>query len=90
MAVIKTSAKTPITINGGGIAGLTAALCLAEEGFVVELHEKAKGFEPVGAGIQISPNAYQVLEKLKLGRQVRKAGTVPDYISVRKAKNGKK
>ena len=48
------------TIVGGGIGGLTAALCLAAKGWQVEVLEQADAFSDVGAGIQLSPNAMAV------------------------------
>jgi len=53
-----------ILIAGAGIAGLTAALAFAARGFHVELFERARKFEEVGAGIQLSPNATRILGKL--------------------------
>ena len=40
------------TIVGGGIGGLTAALCLAAKGWQVEVLEQADAFSDIGAGIQ--------------------------------------
>ncbi|PLX45626.1 MAG: hypothetical protein C0605_00580 [Hyphomicrobiales bacterium] len=59
--------QTPsILIAGGGIGGLSAALCLARAGFPVTLVEQADTFREVGAGIQLSPNASRILQKLEL------------------------
>lgn len=61
-------------IAGAGIGGLTAALCLQRIGWQVEVIEQASQLDEVGAGIQISPNASRVLDKLgvlsHLGDQV--------------------
>jgi len=81
--------QKPILISGAGIAGLTAALCLAKQGFHVEVFEKSEGFETIGAGIQISPNAFSVLQSLGLGNQLRNIATIPEAISIRKASSGK-
>lgn len=78
-----------IVINGAGIAGLTAALCLARAGFSVEVHEKAEGFDALGAGIQISPNAYSVLDRIGLGRELRECASNPDGIIIHSARTGK-
>ena len=53
-----------IAVAGGGIAGLTAAIALAARGFSVALFERAAQLEEIGAGIQLSPNAMAVLERL--------------------------
>ena len=50
-----------VLIAGGGIGGITAALCLAEQGIRVEVFEQASTFSEVGAGIQLSPNCSRVL-----------------------------
>lgn len=53
-----------VAVAGGGIAGLTAALALAQRGAVVTVHEQAKALREVGAGLQLSPNAGRVLAAL--------------------------
>lgn len=58
------SPDRPILIAGGGIAGLSAALALAAEGFTVRLFEAAHEFGEVGAGLQLSPNATHILDRL--------------------------
>ncbi|NHF71810.1 FAD-dependent monooxygenase [Paracoccus xiamenensis] len=55
-----------ITIIGAGVAGLTAALALAQRGARVQVHERAGALREVGAGLQISPNAGRVLDALGL------------------------
>lgn len=55
-----------VAIVGAGIAGLTAALCLARKGIRVHLLEQAGRLEEVGAGLQLSPNATTVLATLGL------------------------
>ena len=51
-------------IAGAGIGGLCASLCLARGGWRVSLYEKAKVLEETGAGLQLSPNASEVLRRL--------------------------
>ena len=51
-------------IVGAGIAGLTTALSLAKHGIRSEIFEQAPVMTEVGAGLQISPNASLVLDKL--------------------------
>lgn len=58
---------THIMIAGGGIAGLTAALALHTAGFErVTVVETALEIEPVGAGLNIMPNAVRELDALGL------------------------
>jgi 3-hydroxybenzoate 6-monooxygenase len=51
-------------VIGGGIGGLSAALCLALRGGTVTLAERSKSFADVGAGIQLAPNATRILRRL--------------------------
>jgi salicylate hydroxylase len=57
-------APRTIIVAGAGIAGLTAALAFAARGMRVELFERARKFEAIGAGIQLSPNATRILDTL--------------------------
>lgn len=54
----------PILIAGGGIGGLAAALALQQRGIAAVVLERAPELREVGAGLLISPNAVQVLERL--------------------------
>lgn len=51
-----------ISIIGGGIGGLTTALCFQKLGINYKLYEQANEIKTVGAGIWLSPNALQVFE----------------------------
>ena len=82
-------ASRTVLVAGGGIAGLTAALCLAAKGFRVDLFEQADGFETVGAGLQISPNAFHVLEGLGIGRAVKTVATGPNAIRIMSARSNR-
>ncbi len=76
------SDRRTILVSGGGIAGLTAALCLAESGHRVEIFEKANKFETLGAGIQLSPNALRVLFSLGLEKKLKTVATAPPAINL--------
>ena len=56
-----------IAIAGAGIAGLTTALALLQQGFKVDVYEQASQLGEVGAGLQISPNGTKVLQNLVHG-----------------------
>lgn len=58
-------------ILGGGIAGLATAIVLRRAGAKVRVLEQAPEIGEVGAGLQISPNGFVVLEKLGLGDALR-------------------
>ncbi|MDY8109969.1 FAD-dependent monooxygenase [Fulvimarina sp. 2208YS6-2-32] len=51
---------------GAGIAGLTTALCLARRGIASTLVERSPVLKEAGAGLQLSPNALRVLDRLGL------------------------
>jgi len=82
-------ARHKIIISGGGIAGLTAALCLAKAGHRIDIFERSFSPSEFGAGIQISPNAFHVLKKLGLSTKLLSAGIAPSAINMMNAKNGK-
>jgi salicylate hydroxylase len=59
-----------VTVVGGGIGGLVAALALARHGAQVPVLEQAPEITEVGAGIQISPNGWRVLQALSVADAV--------------------
>jgi salicylate hydroxylase len=69
-----------IAIVGGGIGGLTAALALARRGLEVEVLEQAPRIEPVGASLQLGPNAMRLLAELDLLPALRTVGVRPDAV----------
>jgi salicylate hydroxylase len=74
-------AGQPITVIGGGIGGLAAALAAARQGAQVTVLEQAPEIAEVGAGIQISPNGWAVLKALGLDQAV--AAEAPRLSAVR-------
>ena len=56
------SRSETILIVGGGIAGMTAAAAIAQQGFPVILLESAPEFGEIGAGVTLSPNAMKGLD----------------------------
>jgi 2-polyprenyl-6-methoxyphenol hydroxylase-like FAD-dependent oxidoreductase len=63
-------------IVGGGIAGLTLAAALHQQGFYVELIERSTCWNAVGAGMSIQANAMRALRALGLDAAVANLGTV--------------
>jgi salicylate hydroxylase len=58
------SGPLDVIVAGAGIAGLTAALAFSRRGFNVRIFEQTSGFDAVGAGIQLAPNATRILGRL--------------------------
>jgi salicylate hydroxylase len=75
----------PIAIVGGGIAGLTAALALAERGFPSHIFERASELREIGAGLQISPNASRILDRLGVVDALEGRYATPEAVTIRDA-----
>jgi len=67
-----TSTSLNISIVGGGIGGLAAAVLLTQDGHRVRVFEQASRFARVGAGIQMTPNAMKVLRRIGAEATLRK------------------
>jgi salicylate hydroxylase len=76
-------------IIGGGIAGLASALAVANAGGSAVVFEKAVNFEPVGAGLQLGPNAARALQKLGAWDAVKPITYAPPEIHMRDGRSGK-
>jgi salicylate hydroxylase len=74
-----------IIIAGAGIAGLTAALAFAVRGYPVRVFERAQRLDEVGAGIQLSPNATRILDRLGVLPGLRHTAVRPDAVVLRDA-----
>lgn len=79
----------PVLIAGGGIGGITAALCLARQGFTVEVLEQSSELTEVGAGIQLSPNCSRVLLDLGLEPALRDIVFLPEATEMRDWRSGR-
>lgn len=53
-----------VAIAGGGVGGLTAALCMLKKGFDVTVYEKTQAFARFGGPIQFASNALSVLKEI--------------------------
>jgi salicylate hydroxylase len=70
-----------ISIVGGGIGGLTAALALQHFGYRVAVFEQAQQLHEIGAGVTITPNAMHALHFLGVGERVaEQAGPTEAYL----------
>jgi len=66
-----------IAIAGGGIAGLTAALALQQQGQRVRIYEQTSQLSEIGAGLTLSPNATRILIGLGLEQALAARALVP-------------
>jgi salicylate hydroxylase len=76
-------------IIGAGIGGLAAALTLRRAGLDVRVFEQAAHLGEVGAGIQISPNASRILQRLGLEQPMRRLGVQPKAVIFRRWDDGR-
>jgi salicylate hydroxylase len=76
---------THILIAGAGIGGLAAALALSRAGLRVTVLEQAAAFGEVGAGVQVSPNAFGVLAGWGLRDALLKVVSFPEVLQARDA-----
>jgi salicylate hydroxylase len=77
-----------IIVIGGGIGGLAGALALGRSGFEVQVFEQAAELREVGAGIQISPNASRIMQRLGLEEPMRRFGVRPQAVVFRRWDDG--
>ncbi|MEM6373665.1 MAG: FAD-dependent monooxygenase [Pseudomonadota bacterium] len=75
-------------IVGGGVGGLSSAIALALRGWDVRVFEQAPGLREIGAGLQISPNGWRVLEALGVAAQVSARAFEPEAIEMRVGRGG--
>ena len=72
----------PILIGGGGIGGLCAAIALAQQGQPVRVLEQSDSFSEAGAGIQIGPNAWRLLQDWGLAELISAFAAIPQGIRI--------
>jgi salicylate hydroxylase len=82
-------AARDVIVAGAGIAGLTTAIALARAGMRATVLEQAPKLEEAGAGIQLSPNATNVLIQLGLGDRLRPLVMTPAAIRVMAGGSGR-
>lgn len=81
-------ASAPVVIAGAGIGGLTAALTLRQAGHEIVLIDKARALSQVGAGLQLSPNACSVLDRLGVLKTLEELGHAPGNLRIWSARSG--
>src|SRR5262245_25805165 len=75
-------------IAGAGIGGLCTAIDLARRGWRISVFDKAKFLDEAGAGLQLSPNATAVLQKLGIIERLVRFALRPKSIVIRRARDG--
>lgn len=76
------SQHTPFLIIGGGIAGLTMAIGLQQNGIDALIAEAAPEFKPVGAGLVLAANAMKAYQALGLEKKIAEAGNALNEIDI--------
>src|SRR5688500_2681093 len=71
-----------ILVVGAGIGGLSAAIALRRQGYVVELCEQRREHAPVGAGIILTVNARRALRELGIDRALGSRGNEVERIGI--------
>jgi 2-polyprenyl-6-methoxyphenol hydroxylase-like FAD-dependent oxidoreductase len=87
---VMTNAELEFLVVGGGIGGLAAAYALAQQGQAVRVLEAAPAFGEIGAGIQLAPNATQVLERFGLLGPVLDCAVLPSSLVFMDARTGER
>lgn len=75
-------------IAGAGIGGLGAAIALSLRGWSVEVLEQARALSEIGAGLQISPNGWRVLQALGVADRLTPTQFEPEAIEMRMGRSG--
>lgn len=75
-------------VAGAGIGGLAVGIACGRAGFDVQVFERAAAFAPIGAGIQLGPNATRVLHGWGLNDAFAAIASFPDQLVVHHAHGG--
>lgn len=75
-------------IAGGGIGGFASAIALAQQGWNVQVFEKAPALTEVGAGLQLSPNATRCLSRWGLLPAIAAGAFAPEAAVMRDGLTG--
>ncbi|HVW56202.1 MAG TPA: FAD-dependent monooxygenase [Rhizobiaceae bacterium] len=68
-----------VAISGGGVGGMAAAIAFMAQGHDVSIHEQARGYQRVGADVNLTPNAVRALDGLGIGASLRETAARPAF-----------
>jgi len=74
-------------VAGAGIGGLSAALALARSGCEAAIFERQPALAEFGAGLQLTPNATRILERLGALENVRARSLTPRAIRIQRGRD---
>ncbi|MCV0396328.1 MAG: FAD-dependent monooxygenase [Rhizobiaceae bacterium] len=74
--------RLDVAIAGAGIAGLAAAIAFALRGHRIRLYEQAPQLTEIGAGLQLSPNATRILDRLGVLGRLETAAARPQAVRI--------
>ncbi|UBF25852.1 FAD-dependent monooxygenase [Kovacikia minuta CCNUW1] len=76
-----------VTVIGAGLGGLAAAIALRQQGIDTQVYEKARGLQPIGAGLSLFPNGLNVLNAILpgLADSLIRVGSQAQRVNLRKS-----
>jgi salicylate hydroxylase len=79
----------PVLVVGGGLGGLSVAAALGRHGLRVHVLEQAAEISPIGYGIQLGPNVFDVFDQLGVSEDVKAAADYPPSLVMPDADSGR-